>query len=155
LEAGGLLQRPRRRRGTMGDFSVDCDTIRLTDQRPIIEDNIAFEDGWTLSDLIEALNRRVFFWRGKAEGLLRSNRGQSQRYAAEGRELVFLRMSFEETARANADRGPELCTYNSGAARKNDGRPSPRGPSTFVRPEVAPFGIGSVREVIFHNFVEL
>jgi hypothetical protein len=105
--------------------------------------------------LIEAINRRVFFWRGTAAGLLRKDQGHSGKYDAAGHALVFLRTSFAEAARLNAGRGPELCKFNSGAARMNDGRPIPRGPSTFVPPEEAQFDLSDVREVVFRDFVDI
>jgi len=155
MTAGGQLDWLRRRRDSPLRFMVDEDKIELTDQIPINEKNIAFQSGWTLPDLIEALNRRVFFWRSHEAGLLRSNKGNSGKYGNDGRRLVFLRCDFSDAVTANAARGPELCRYNSGAARKNKGQPIPRGPNTFVRPEDADFPKGDVQEVVFREFVEL
>lgn len=155
MEAGGQRNSLRVRRGDSVNFLVDGDPILLTDQHPINAKNIAFQDGWTISDLIEAINRRVFFWRGKKEGLLRSNQGHFKKYKNAGHRLVFLRLSFGEVCRCNAERGPELSKHNSGAARKYDGKPIPRGPKTFVQPQDADFNPGEVQEVVFHSFVDL
>ena len=84
MEAGGKRNWLRLRRADSVNFLVDGDPILLTDQRPIIEKNIAFQNGWTLSDLIEAINRRVFFWRGMKEGLLRSNQGHFEKFKNAG-----------------------------------------------------------------------
>jgi len=139
----------------MVSFSVEGDPVLLTDQRPVIEANIAFQEGWLLADLIEAINRRVFFWRGTAANLLKKDRKHFRKYGAAGHSLVFLRLSLKETWHANSDRGPEVCKYNSGAARKNGGQPIPRGPRTFVQPAVADFDKGQVREVVFRDYVHL
>ena len=64
MQAGDQLQWLRRRRDEMVTFRMNGDIITLTDQLPIKERNIAFQGRWTLPDLIEAINRRVFFWRG-------------------------------------------------------------------------------------------
>jgi hypothetical protein len=78
-----------------------------------------------------------------------------ERYVDEGHSVVFLRLPLLEAVALNDGRGPELCKYNSGGARQNDGNPIPRGPDTFVLPHLAEFGRAEVREVVFHNFVEL
>jgi hypothetical protein len=119
MDAGGQISWSRKRRDTMLRFLVDDDPIVLTDQLPINVKNIAFQDGWTLPDLIESINRRVFFWRGSTAGLLRSNQGHFGKYENAGHRLVFLRLNFDETSRLNAERGPELCKHNSGAQRDN------------------------------------
>lgn len=155
MNAGGQNSWLRRRRDSMLSFMAGEDPIVLTDQLPINDKNIAFQSGWMLPDLIEALNQRVFFWRGSEEGLLRSNQGHFEKYEDAGHGLVFLRLSFEETIRLNAERGPELCKHNSGAARQYDGKPIPRGPKTFVQPEDADFKKGKVQEVVFRAFVHL
>lgn len=155
LKAGGQLEWLRKRRGSMIRFVVDGESIVLTDQLPINEKKIAFQEGWTLPDLIEAINRRVFFWRGSDAGLLRSNQGHFGKYENAGNQMVFIRVLFQETNRLNAERGPELCKHNSGAARQYDGEPIPRGPKTFVRPPEADFQRGEVQEVVFCDFVAL
>jgi hypothetical protein len=153
--AGGRQDLLRKRREKMEEFSVDGDMIRLTDQQPIVEANILFQDGWTLPDLIEAINRRVFFWRGRPSGLLKKDQGHFGKYNAAGLSLVFLRLSINGTIHVNVARGPELCMYNSGAARMNNGQKIPRRPSTFVGPERAGFHRKMVKEVVFREFVEL
>ena len=155
MEQAGQLDSLRSRRDEMKPIVIGTDTICLTDQGPIIEANISFEGNWTLADLIEAINRRVFFWRGLETGLLRADTGQSEKYSAKGHSLVFLRAKLKQTIQINAERGPELCKYNSGAARKVKGIGSPRGPGTFVRPEVAMFKVDDVREVVFRDHVKL
>ena len=66
--------------------------------------------------------------------------------------MVFLRLSFGEAYRFNAERGPEVCKHNSGAARKYDGKPIPC-PKTFVQPQDAEFKKGEVEEVVFRGLV--
>ena len=155
LEKGNQHVWLRQHRDKMLRFDVDSDQITLTDQLPINEKNIAFQDGWTLPNLIESINRRVFFWRGSYAGLLRSNQGQFGKYERAGHQMVFIRASIAETNRLNSDRGPEVCKHNSGAARKYEGVPIPRGPNTFVRPSDADFQRGEVQEVVFCEYVIL
>ncbi len=137
----------------MVQFTIDDDIITLTDQLPMIEKNIEFPGGWTLGDLIEAIHRRVFFWRGPAEGLLKANQGYPEIYRKRGHDIVFLRIPFDATNRLNTRRGSELGKYNSGAARMNQGSRIPRRPSTFVRPVDADLMKGKVQEVVFRDFV--
>ncbi len=155
LKEGGQHHRLRVRRDSLVEFVVDGEPIVLTDQSPINPKNIAFQGGWSLPDLVEALNGRVFFWRGGEDGLLRSNQGHFGKYENAGHRLVFIRSSFDEVNRLNAERGPELCKHNSGAARQYDGEPIPRGPGTFVPPQDADFMRGEVQEVVFRGFVDL
>lgn len=139
LDAGGQHHRLRMRRDSLVEFVVDGEPIVLTDQSPINPKNIAFQGGWSLPDLVEALNSRVFFWRGGPEGLLKANQKHFGKYEKVGHRLVFIRSRFDETNRLNAERGPELCKHNSGAARQHDGDLIPRGPGTFVPPDDADF----------------
>ena len=94
-------------------LSIMATKSTLQTSYPINEKNIEFQEGWELADLIEALNRRVFFWRGPYSGLLKSNQGHSKKYDAAGHRLVFLRLRFRETCQVNLSRGPQLCKYNS------------------------------------------
>jgi hypothetical protein len=155
MTAGQRSHLLRQRREHLESFWLGAFRIVLTDQRPIIAANICFQDGWTIADLIEAINRRVFFWRGSEAGLLKRDRPHFIKYDEAGHSLTFLRLSFLETIRLNSDRGPEVCKYNSGAARMNNGKRIPRGPRTFVEPRRSDFGVGKVREVVFREFVEL
>jgi len=155
MKAGGQLNWLRKRRKSMLPFSIDNESIVLTDQHPINEKNIAFQENWTLPDLIEAINQRVFFWRGDESGLLKSNQGHFKKHQKGKYNLVFLRLRFHETNIMNAERGPDVCKYNSGAARQNDGKPIPRGPKTFIQTSYADFPKGKVQEVVFSSFVDL
>ena len=155
MRAGGGVHLLRERRSEMTPLAVEGEAVILTDQLPITEANIEFQSGWQLPDLIEALNNRVFFWRGSRSGLLARDRGHHAKYDAAEHELIFLRLPFQETSELNAGRGPELSKYNTGAARRNKGKRVPRGPTTFSTPECADFEIGEVREVAFRDFVEL
>lgn len=75
MEQAGQLDWLRCRRTKMKQLVIGSDEIILTDQNPIKEANISFHSGWTLADLIESINRRVFFWRGSDDGLLKEDLG--------------------------------------------------------------------------------
>ena len=155
LAEGGQSHRLRMRRDSLVEFVVDGEPIVLTDQSPVNPKNIAFQGGWSLPDLVEALNSRVFFWRGGLEGLLKANQKHFGKYKSAGHRMIFLRLNFDETIKLNNQRGPELCNYNSGAARQSKGKPIPRGATTFVQPHCADFEAGEVQEVVFRGFVDL
>ena len=155
LQAGNMPNQLNQRRTEILELQIGNDNIVITDQHPINENNIQFENNWTLADLVQAINNRVFFWRGKSNGLLRCNQKHFERYQNAAQNLVFLRLSFRSALEINSPNGPQLCKYNSGAARRNNGQRIPRGPRTFVEPKDADFSIGKVKEVVFQNFVNL
>lgn len=156
LELASRTDKLRDKRDEPLPLVIDDDSVLLTDQTPLNENNIKFEDGWTLGDLVEAINRRVFFWRGKENGLLSADRGQFDRYSKQGTSLVFLRIPFADAIATNSQIEPSYCKYNSGGARQHPetGR-IPRGPSTFVTAQQASFTVKDIREVTFLNRFEL
>jgi cupin 2 domain-containing protein len=143
------------RRTGLQRLVIEEDEIILTDQRPLHAANVSFEGGWSLGNLVEAINRRVFFWRGDKKGLLERDRNHFETYQNDGVHLAFLRMPFGDMVNANRNNHPEFCQYNSGGPRSSNGEKSPRGPNTFVRAPQADFSIGDIREVVFNESVNL
>lgn len=115
--------------------------------------NIEFEGGWVLEDLVEDLNRRVFFWSGWERGPIRHGANHFERYRAE--RPAILRVRFGSLREHNPGSTPLFCKFNSGAPRRYQGRPSPRGPRTFLPAHDCPYTPGSVVEVTFLENVKL
>jgi hypothetical protein len=97
----------------------------ITDNRPLSESALAsrLDDGLTTVDWLTMLNRRVFFWAGRAsyEPLLnaRANRGRSK-----------LLLEFDTASLANAYHGHmELTAFNTGSTQRGGPR---RGLATFT-----------------------
>lgn len=154
LELAGQSHMIRVKREKPLPLQIGDDRLELTDQTPLNEKNIRFEDGWGVADLVESVNKRVFFWRGGEAGLLKADQGQFNRYTGEGKSLVFLRIPFSDAIAKNPGR-LEFCKYNSGGARQHPktGK-SPRGISTFATPANAPFDIAEIREVTFLDYFD-
>jgi hypothetical protein len=143
----------RKRRDKHEPLRIADDTVWLRDQLPLNEGSILFEEGWDLPTLIESLNRRVFFWPGRAEGFRGSGLRHLGRYLEEGPAL--LRIPLDKLLEANMRNPPRLCAYNSGSPRTVKKKKSPRGSTTFVLAEEFPMGLKDVVEVTFENFVQL
>ncbi len=121
----------------------------LRDQDLLHEDNIAFESGFLMPDLLRELRRRVFFWSGWRDRPVRSGRGAIDRYSGSD---VLIRLPFLKVA---TDHTPYFSRCNSGAPRMQNGKPVLRGPRTFARAEECDFPPSMVIEVTFVNSVRL
>src|SRR5262249_16909804 len=134
-------------------ISVGRRSVLVRDQAPLYSGNADLGGAWSFEDLIEHLNRRVFFWAGTEDGPIDYGRRHFQRYAHEG--PVILRLRFGSLQASNPDRPPLFCPYNSGAPRTSYGRKSPRGPDTFLAAEYFPGTAARVAEVTFRDHVRL
>lgn len=153
LAAGGQPGLVSVRRPSCIDLPINGEVVRVRDQAPLHEGNIAFEGGWQMADLIQELNERVFFWPGSKDQAIAYAHRHFARYGEE--RPVVLRASLEAILLANADHEPGFCRFNSGSPRCSSGRKSPRGPLTFVGCGDADFGRGQVVEVTFRGTVAL
>lgn len=127
--------------------------VQLRDQAPLHAANVAFADGWQLEDLVEALNRRVFFWPGTSRGPNDYGVRHFARYQSEG--PVILRTSTAALLRQNQESTPLFCRFNSGSPRYSGGRASPRGADIFVVADRFCGGLSDVVELTFPNEVRL
>jgi hypothetical protein len=143
----------RARREDTIPLNVDAYEVFIRDQEPLNEGNIEFEDGWEFGDLIECLNRLVFFWSGWERGPIRYGVNHFRHYRRE--EPSILRVPFDSLCERNRGRTPLFCKYNSGSPRCYQGRRSPRGPQTFLPAPAYPYNPGSVVEVAFLERVNL
>jgi hypothetical protein len=153
LELGGRSDLLRARRAEDLELVIEGASVVIRDQMPLNPANIEFETGWSLADLVEYVNRRVFFWPGGLGGPINYGVNHFSRYAKE--RLVVLRMRLRSFMTANQGLQPQFSRYNSGAARQNQGRRIPRGPKTFVGAGRFTGTPGDVKEVAFDSAVTL
>lgn len=143
----------RERRRDHVSLQVDGQTVWLRDQKPLHAGNVAFEGGWTFSDLVESLNRLVFFWPGTAARPNGYGVRHFERYSSEW--PLLLRVPTAALFGSNPRSQPLFCGYLSGSPRYTGGRASPRGPSTFLPADQFPLGYGRVVELTFPAPVQL
>jgi hypothetical protein len=145
------LIRVRRKFSHTIDFSGIY--VVLCDQSKLSEASIMLEEGFTFADLVELLNRQVFFWPGESNGPVPSGRRHFERYNA--CQPSVLRVPTKDLLCANPASEVRFCEYNSGSPRYSGGNPSPRGPRTFAIASEFPRGIGDVVEVTFADRITL
>ena len=141
------------KRPGMLTITLDGELIDIRDQQPLYPGKTTLEGGWTFSQLISALNARVFFWPGWEEEAISYGQHHFERYAADGPTLM--RVNTQELFDANVNAEPLFCKYNSGAPRTTKGKGSPRGPNTFVACDEASFTPCQVVEVTYLGSVVL
>lgn len=146
---GGRRELLRRRRSRHEVVHIDGCDIWLRDQAPLHEGNLVLCGGWSFSDLVETLNRRVFFWPGTESGPNEYGHRHLSRYLLERPVLIRVRTS--ELLDANSESSVEFCRYNSGSPRYSGGRPSPRGPDTFVSAASFDGSPSNVVELVFRD----
>lgn len=139
-----LLRRRRTRHVTVRANGWE---VSLRDQRPLHRGNLALYGGWSFGDLVEALNSRVFFWPGTTEGPIDYGRRHFARYVVE--RPVLVRVKTFELLDANDYASAQFCKFNSGSPRCSKGRPSPRGPDTFVAATRFAISPSEVVELVF------
>jgi hypothetical protein len=127
--------------------------VWIRDQAPLREGNIRFSNGYTFGDLIESLNRRIFFWPGLGAKPISYGMRHFERYESE--KPVVLRIGFEALLRANPGVAPRFCRYNSGSPRCSNGKRSPRGPDTFLLAQDFHETASKVVEVTFDTEIRL
>ncbi len=115
----------------------------LRDQKPLHEANVRLGGGWSFSDFLQDLSRRVFFWSGWADRPVKSGRAAIKAYEATD---CLLRVPFHDVAERHT---PYFSCCNSGAPRMHRGRPAPRGPDTFLPSGDCSFPASAVVEVTF------
>jgi len=127
--------------------------VEICDQGPLTPGNIEFQNGSTLEDVLENLNRRVYFWPGGQDGPIKHGFRHFARYAP--MRPIMLRAEFPSVLDANPGVTPEVCAFNSGAPRCSGGKKSPRGKGTFLEAASFPRPPSGVVEVTFVDEVRL
>jgi hypothetical protein len=136
-------------------ISVECSqgSVNLRDQLKLQQGHVELMGGWSWSDLIAALNSRVFFWPGDHDGP--NDYGRRLFDAYDLAEQTVLRVGLGDLLEANPDTSPYFCRFNSGAPRTVNGRKSPRGPDTFLAGGAWPHSPSEVVEISFVCSVSL
>ena len=130
MERSGRNDLLRARRPDPVPLHIGDAIVWLRDQDPLHEGHTRFPQGYTFGDLIESLNRRIFFWPGTAAGPISYGIRHFGTYKKE--KPAFLRIGFQALLLANPAAAPRYCRYNSGSPRCSNGVKSPRGPDTFL-----------------------
>ncbi len=141
-----LMSMPRR---AIEEVRIDGTCVTIRDQAVLHEGNIAFEPGWSFQDVVQALNDHVFYWPGNERGPIRPGLNHFKRYNTP--DNVVMSLATGDVLRANADRSPKFCRFNSGSPRCVSGRKSPRGPSTFVEADRFSGTASAVVEFVYHQ----
>jgi hypothetical protein len=128
--------------------------VRLQSQSPLHPGNVAFEDGWSLSDLIACLNGLVFFWPGTESSPNRYGENHFKSRSWSERPIA-LRVPTAELLESNRGNRPLFCRFNSGSPRCVKGRKSPRGPNTFLPADRFEGTLSEVAELVFSGNVHL
>ena len=145
----------RTRRTQCVQLRINGETASLRDQKPLKPRRLDLQGGWTLEDFLESLNRRVFFWPGKA--LAPIPHGERHFRTYEQDKPTVLRIRVLDMLATNSNVEPLFCRYNSGSSPLYP-PPSPRGPETFLdhegftRAQLTPC---CVKEVTFCDGVAL
>jgi hypothetical protein len=130
MERSGRIELLRARRPGPVQVHIGDSVVWLRDQGPLYEGHARFPRGYTFADLIESLNRRIFFWPGTAAGPISYGMRHFGAYKKE--KPAFLRIDFQALLLANPAATPRYCKYNSGSPRCSNGVKSSRGPDTFL-----------------------
>jgi hypothetical protein len=130
MERSGRIELLRARRPGPVQVHIGDAVVWLRDQGPLYEGHARFPTGFTFADLIESLNRRIFFWPGTAAGPISYGMRHFGAYKKE--KPAFLRIDFQALLLANPAAVPRYCKYNSGSPRCSNGVKSPRGTDTFL-----------------------
>ena len=134
-------------------------TLVVCDQDAFRPGHVRLEDGLNIADVLQLLNRRVYFWPGDASGPIDRGLKHFERYRAS--KPSILRMPFDAALKANPKTPPELCAFNSGAPRTSHGQKAPRGIATFLestafrRPPSQVVEVTFVDEMTFPEAVQI
>lgn len=145
----GLAHQTHERRATSEVVTVGGRGFHIRDQAPLHERNTQLAEGMVFEDFIAHLNAHVYFWPGDATKPIEYGTRHFRRYC--GDDCVVLSVDTSALFAANAPAAPLFCRYNSGSPRWSAGRPSPRGPNTFVGSEAFDGTAGTVVEVVYRD----
>lgn len=152
LAAGGRPELVRERRRAAVPVLIDGEAVVVEHQRPLHAGAIRYDAaGWDFGRYVEHLNRRVFFWPGRAAKLVPQGESHLQGLRAAGANPGLIRVSMSELLTLNAERGPWVSRCNSGAPRGK----AVRGAGTFVSAAACDFPPTRVAELTFEGHADL
>ena len=158
LRAGGYAACIGKRRKSSCIVRVGDDDVHIRDQKPLCADNMQLPEGWTFEKFVKFvkfvkfLNHHVFFWPGTAQTPKDSGKRHFKHYVDEcpTGSVAVLSVPTKDLFAANRT-SPLFSRYNSGSPRRNEGKPSPRGPDTFICGGAFPHPPWKVIEVVFRK----
>jgi hypothetical protein len=130
MQRAGRQDLLRKRRREHERITIDGIVVLIRDQAPLHRGNMELCGGYSYEDVIESINRRIFFWPGTAGGPINYGVRHFERYRHE--KPLILRINLQSLLQCNPDIQPKFCRYNSGSPRCSNGAKSPRGPNTFL-----------------------
>lgn len=151
LQACGKEELIRKKREEVVLLQIDGHRVVINDQAPLNSKNIELFGFMSDRDLIEFVNRLVFFWPGTAEGPVNRGANFVDHYRDRGRTV--LKIPTRELIDLNGE--PLLCHFNFGAPRMQHGNPFPRSRDFFQTCDRFPRTAGKVVEVAFGSSVRL
>lgn len=131
FQQAGRLNRNRERRREPETVRLNGTMITIRDQQPLREKNCDLQGSWSFADLVEHLNRHVYFWPGNEGGPVRAGKSHFGRYRDD--DVIVLECDTKALFEINPDLPPLFCRFNSGSPRSRPkyGKP-PRGAGTFL-----------------------
>jgi hypothetical protein len=151
LQACGKEELIQEKREEVVLLQIDGHRVVINDQAPLNFKNIELSGFMSDRDLIEFVNRLVFFWPGTAEGPVKFGANFVDHYRDRGRTV--LKIPTRELIDLNGE--PLFCHFNFGAPRMQHGKPVPRSPDFFQTRDRFPRTAGKVVEVAFRSSVHL
>jgi hypothetical protein len=153
LDEAGETTLRRSHRPISIELRIDSGLIDLRDQDPLKPWNLTLSSKWTMGDVVEMLNERVFFWPGWIDRPIDYGVRHFGRYADD--PIAILRVPTSDLLAANAPRAPEFCKWNSGAPRWSMGRRPIRDLHTFMSATRANYRATDVKELTFLDSAKL
>lgn len=153
MQLGGREDLLRTRRAGPQRITVEGNIVVLRDQGPLHSGNAKFPQRYSFGDLIESLNRRIFFWPGTHQAPIPYGVRHFEHYKYE--HPILLRVKVDSLLGGNPSAIPLFCRFNSGSPRCSYGKKSPRGPNTFLLVESFRGTPSGVVEVTFDRKITL
>lgn len=149
LEEAGESHAKRQRRRESRMVVCGGEHVHVRDQAPLHEGNLKLSGNWSFGDFVDHLNQHVFLWPGTDAGPIDYGQRHFERYAQE--DNVVLVFKTVDLFASQPNLKPRFSRYNSGSPRWSNGRPSPRGPDTFLTAHEFDGTPSSVVEVTFRG----
>ena len=131
--------------GKTKDGTVLPKGIILRDQGKLEEANLAFCPEFRMGDLVEELNKHVFFWPCFPE-----------KFAKKYQHNALIRCCLEDVKKHNHDKQPLYCPFNSGAPKRDgDGNKVLRSRCMYQPLNVQCVPAKDIVEVVFQGCVKL
>ena len=130
---------------TMPDGTTLPDNIKLRDQGKLDEEEIVFFHDFGMTDLVELLNKHVFFWH-------RFPKKFAKKYSGD----ALIRCALADVENSNRDNPAFYCPFNSGAPKSDcDDNKALRSPYMYQPLDIQCVSAEAIEEVVFRGNVKL